>query len=89
MTWAMVCSKRTAWPQAALISSHSTGQLLVLPSRKPLMVPKGPSCQMLNTSLYTLVACSRVRCSSERQICNQHQWSASRSRHSGSAAMGL
>eukprot|EP00882_Tetradesmus_deserticola_P022893 GHRQ01024884.1.p3 GENE.GHRQ01024884.1~~GHRQ01024884.1.p3 ORF type:complete len:112 (+),score=8.41 GHRQ01024884.1:307-642(+) len=46
---AMVCSSSTAWPQPALISSHSTGHSGVRPSRKPLMVPKGPSCQILRS----------------------------------------
>jgi len=52
---AMVCSSMTAWPQAALISFQSTGNSGVRPSLKPLMVPNGPSCQILKVSLRTLV----------------------------------
>lgn len=51
----MVCSSSTAWPQAALISFQSTGCSGVRPSLKPLMVPKGPSCQMRNVSFSTFV----------------------------------
>jgi hypothetical protein len=55
---AIVCSSSTACPQAALISAQDTGCSGVRPSRKPLMVPKGPSCQMRNVSLSTLDDCA-------------------------------
>lgn len=55
---AMVCSSSTAWPQAALISFQSTGCSGVLPNRKPLMVPKGPSCHIRKVSFSTLVDCT-------------------------------
>lgn len=72
-TWARVCSSSTAWPQAALISSQSTGQAGVRPRRKPEMVAKGPSCQMWNASLYTLVWRRRSRCDEVRSICRQRR----------------
>lgn len=48
--WASVLSSSTACPQAALISSQSTWTEDVRPRRRPLIVPKGPSNQILNTS---------------------------------------
>lgn len=68
-TCARVCSSRTAWPQAALISSQDTGSAAVRPSRKPPMVPNAPACQMWNTSFHTLVRRSDSSCASATSIC--------------------
>lgn len=68
-TCAIVWRQRTAWPSPALISFQSTGTLEVLPNLNPLIVPKGPSNQILKTSLYTFTAWRCVRCSSQRKTC--------------------
>lgn len=41
---ARACSSNTVWPQAALISFHSTGTLGKRPSLKLLIVPNCPLC---------------------------------------------
>lgn len=41
---ARACSSSTVWPQAALISFHSTGTLGSRPRRKLLIVPNWPLC---------------------------------------------
>lgn len=72
-TCAMVLSSRTVWPQAALISSHSTAVSAVRPRRKPPIVPKAPSCQIRKTSWYTLVCCSRFKWAALCSICSSAQ----------------
>lgn len=70
LTCASVCNMSTLCPQAALISSHPTAHSGVRPRRKPPMVPKGPSCQMWNTSLCTLVVRRRSVRRTVRSICS-------------------
>mmetsp|Transcript_8241 Transcript_8241/g.24270 ORF Transcript_8241/g.24270 Transcript_8241/m.24270 type:complete len:224 (-) Transcript_8241:111-782(-) len=57
---ASVSRRSVACPSAAFTSAQSTCTEGRRPSRRPLMVPKGPSNQMSKTSSSTLVAFSRL-----------------------------
>jgi hypothetical protein len=46
VSFSIVSSSSATWPSAALISCHSTVSTGNLPRRKPLIVPKGPACQI-------------------------------------------